>query len=657
MKEAGYKETRVFTPETDRFDNEGSGKKGKGREDTSKTRGGVGAVVGFLTGLVTTGQGQVHEGKDGEGSEDDDDVMPTPTQTSAKERLPPLTGSPITRKLTLSSPLRQSFPSSNSQETIRRPVSTIARSPSPTPAPSGYSSAASSRPSSRVGHRTVPAHSNSFHHNHHSHYHPIPKHQFSFSQLSNDVPHHNPVRPQPSLPSHMQTYTQASAARNYLRHMASTPNIPRRKLTPQHSTAAFTHAQRSQRNSDPGFESDAELDGRPPMPPSWLEVVARAILGAPGSHIGGPSGASGGGGGAGLERSRSSVSTKSAPARHGPRGARSLPQSQNVSAAPSRSNTLRGRRTTRAPQDITNSNVDGTASRPGLTTRPSLLMANCVNPMGAKATSSVGMVVKTNVVCRSAPVSREGSRVRVDRDVSARRGLGNETGTVRGKGGGSKGRSLLLGSRKAGGGRKGSRKGKDTLPSLSTRVEDYDFDVWGRPQHPSFDLDDDYSADEESEEGELDLARLLVDPKRQHSIQSLRKHLDRDQRAGATPLTRSTSSLTQSYPHSAASSFRRGRKPRNMDMMGTWLPEDMDDAEEIDGHGEILNGMIIGSGMGGKFRGRGNRSYSRGRGRGDGEDDDMSVRDLTMLAGSSAVLDDAASTKRSRRALPNGWSE
>lgn len=90
-------------------------------------------------------------------------------------------------------------------------------------------------------------------------------------------------------------------------------------------------------------------------------------------------------------------------------------------------------------------------------------------------------------------------------------------------------------------------------------------------------------------------------------------------------------------------------------MMGTWLPEDMDDAEEIDGHGEILNGMIIGSGMGGKFRGRGNRSYSRGRG--DGEDDDMSVRDLTMLAGSSAVLDDGTSTKRSRRALPNGWSE
>lgn len=283
-------------------------------------------------------------------------------------------------------------------------------------------------------------------------------------------------------------------------------------------------------------------------------------------------------------------------------------------------------------------------------------MATCANPLGAKATSSVGVVVKTNVVCRSAPVSRETSRVRVDRGSSVRRGPGNDTGTVRGKGG-SKGRSLLLGSRKAGGGRKGSRKSKDTLPSLSTRVEDYDFDVWGRPQNPSFDLDDgDYSADEdgeESEEGELDLARLLVDPKRQHSIQSLRKHLDRDQRAGATPLTRSTSSLTQSYPHSAASSFRRGRKPRNVDMMGTWLPEDMDDAEEIDGHSGVLSGMITGSGMGGKYRGRGNRSYSRG---GDGEDDEMSVRDLTMLAGSSAI-DDGASTKRSRRTLQNGWSE
>lgn len=225
-----------------------------------------------------------------------------------------------------------------------------------------------------------------------------------------------------------------------------------------------------------------------------------------------------------------------------------------------------------------------------------------------------------------------------------------------------------------------TRKNKDTLPSLSTRVEHSDFDVWGRPQsqHPSFsfDLEDSYySADEdgsESEEGELDLARLLVDPKRQHSIQSLRRHLDREMRAGATPLTRSTSSLVQSCTHSAAASFRGGggrRSARNMDMMGTWLPEDMHDAEEIDvnPHGEVFNGMLHGSGsrMGGKVFGRGreDRSYSRGRD-GEDDDDDLSVRDLTMHRGegSSAVEDGggggaAASTKRARRAFQNGWSE
>ncbi|KAJ3507891.1 hypothetical protein NLJ89_g6051 [Agrocybe chaxingu] len=53
LKEAGYKETRIFTPETERAEaSEGSGDK-----RNSVVKEGVGAVVGFLTGLMPGGTG------------------------------------------------------------------------------------------------------------------------------------------------------------------------------------------------------------------------------------------------------------------------------------------------------------------------------------------------------------------------------------------------------------------------------------------------------------------------------------------------------------------------------------------------------------------------------------------------------------------------
>lgn len=55
LREAGYKETRVFTPESERHTDHGIDK------HTSSVRGGVGTVVGFLAGLVSRNSSMARE--------------------------------------------------------------------------------------------------------------------------------------------------------------------------------------------------------------------------------------------------------------------------------------------------------------------------------------------------------------------------------------------------------------------------------------------------------------------------------------------------------------------------------------------------------------------------------------------------------------------
>ena len=52
LREAGYKETRVFTPETERFPADGDKRKGDAEGGGLTVKESVGAVVGFLAGLV-----------------------------------------------------------------------------------------------------------------------------------------------------------------------------------------------------------------------------------------------------------------------------------------------------------------------------------------------------------------------------------------------------------------------------------------------------------------------------------------------------------------------------------------------------------------------------------------------------------------------------
>lgn len=139
---------------------------------------------------------------------------------------------------------------------------------------------------------------------------------------------------------------------------------------------------------------------------------------------------------------------------------------------------------------------------------------NKMRPMTGylRAQTAPGEVNAVRVVCRSAPASRSSSRVG-DRlsyvaDKSNRRG----------------GRSRQ---------RKSRGDGCDDVPSLaSTRLEN---DTWGQqwidgervPSITVDDLDCSDDNDDDEDDGEIDLARILVPPKRQKSIRSLRQHLHR----------------------------------------------------------------------------------------------------------------------------------
>lgn len=132
-----------------------------------------------------------------------------------------------------------------------------------------------------------------------------------------------------------------------------------------------------------------------------------------------------------------------------------------------------------------------------------------------RAPTAPGEVTTVRVVCRSAPASRSSSRLgeRLSRTTN-----GTDRGFCR-----------APSSRKN---RNGKGKDKeDFLPSLADiQLEGDRWDVqWVNGKRLSISGSSDIPPDTDSsdDEGELDLARLLVPPKRQNSIRSLRKHLHR----------------------------------------------------------------------------------------------------------------------------------
>ena len=398
LREAGYKETRVFTPETERFPVDGD--KRKGDAEGASVRESVGAVVGFLAGLVPGNS------KQNMGTQPTDPVHNDRGDHPGRPHPP----SPLTRKVELSS--------SDASGQRSRKFTIAPPNQRPTSADLETSSGSSGDPPPS---RTVHGDTN-----------PNSDQQSLHSQPS-------VARLQPSR----------SAAYNYLRHMASTPSMQRRT-----------------------GEEDApvvDLTERvpPPLPIAWRETIVAAM------------------------NMKGSISTSG------------LAEGHRALSRPKSTRTLRVKETGKNLHEQTEERRGRTTTRE----RFSLAPPQVHTPRFA----SPGAVAKINVTCKSAPGSRSTSAVR-----GAFKGglldISQLDKAFRDKGKGV---------------RRPSRRIRSQVPSLVvTGVEGDDWassDGAETPFHRKQELD--YDEDEEEEEGELDLAKMLLHPKRQQSIQSLRQHL------------------------------------------------------------------------------------------------------------------------------------
>ncbi|KAF9486181.1 hypothetical protein BDN70DRAFT_889562 [Pholiota conissans] len=471
LKEAGYKETRIFTPETERLDS----KAARGPQDDKRlsVKDGMGAVVGFFAGLMPSATGSKPES-----SEDS-------LTTSPLEFSPPT--SPLTQRYNLQrSATRSSFESSApSTSNITSSIESLKRQASP-----HQHSSRSNSPAPTIMHyqQQPPLIIRSASHVHQLQTQPS---RSSIRQQSNN----NIVSPRPS---------RAGA---YLRHMTSIQTMPQRPSSTPVDILSRPRIQLNDSNLEASGSSyrrrgngEGEGDDEPPLPPTWLETVARAVLfGGNGAYVGGPANV------AVPEQPRhASGSAMPKP----PRIQVLRPTRSSLSQVSSRR--VRQRATPRSGlSDQTN------ASDLLAPPQPPALFSKLER---GRAERSEGEVTKTRVMCRSAPGSRSGSITR----------------------GATHDRKERLKER----GRDRRKRGeKDRVPSLArTQTEG---DVWSRSRasiapptvaHRYYsgwgaDVESDGAENEDptisssEEEGELDLARILVPPKRQNSIKSLRKHL------------------------------------------------------------------------------------------------------------------------------------
>ncbi|KAM6492688.1 hypothetical protein JOM56_012412 [Amanita muscaria] len=369
-------------------------------------------------------------------------------------------------------------------------------------------------------------------------------------------------------------HPRPSRATAYLRHMASRQDVPERPS----STPALLPPRISLNDSDTEIvtnrgNGEGEEDHRdhraPPLPRTWMETVARAILlGGSAAYMGGPS------------QQKAATASKHDPhvgakgRTHVLRHTRSsISQVSSYSHAkktrPSRPHALRSTLSDQTNKSQSKLSVRSTNSGASVEMlAPPVLFLQIER---GRSTCSESKVYPTRVYCRSAPGSRGAS-------------------VVRDGGGKEKGSGFLKGQ--AGRARSGRKAQKDRVPSLAkTKAEG---DMWTRPKkrktsgggmddathrilggprysphrhHASIRLgesgygsdaaaghhgygynryrqdgarflssnededvsdeydEDEYDDDDDDDEGELDLARMLVPAKRQHSIISLRKHL------------------------------------------------------------------------------------------------------------------------------------
>ncbi|KAK7451091.1 hypothetical protein VKT23_012767 [Stygiomarasmius scandens] len=649
LREAGYKETRIFTPESERkSDVSNAGEAGNDAKNSVRA---VGAVVGFLTGLMPgPGLKRSTSLRQSYSTPDESPTFAIPDSPTPSRRA----------QESSSSSRRRTERTSNSKQSSTSSLEGLGDA---TPKP--LYPRQNSRPTTPLSHhrptsRGLPySHNNSsytslnHHHQHRYHYESSINSRQSGSGHgqarserrnptlhSNQTGHHSQIRPtlQPLSPlpqssneprqiTHTIYHPVPSRASAYLRHMASVPNIPHRpNSTPAHQS--LVHAQQQQnrgmfrsRTRDQDDEElfsplyrgngEAEEDAQPPMPKTWLETVARAVLfGGAGAFVGGPA--------ANVQSQQQRSASNGYPIRQTPalRQTRSvitraqaherdmrhdLPSATTSSLHRSRSGL--SDHTNRGPPYTGERLVKSAAPVIGRTHAPPELLSKV-----GRATTSEGEVRRTRVVCRSAPTSRAASPVKGrsgDRQERKTKALKSRNADV------SDHKSAAAVDR----GRKDRKElGSGPVPSLArTRLEGDD--VWHRRKsqdkrtrrdrgnkpytydwNGGNDVESDVSfspsedEDDDDEDGELNLARMLVPPKRQNSIHSLRKHLTGTHdhgviapassviSGGSSGMVRRGSTRSSAYGSGNSRSFRQWVAGRRMSEH--WEDEDEEDEPE-----------------------------------------------------------------------------
>ncbi|KAI0795446.1 hypothetical protein C8Q75DRAFT_746076 [Abortiporus biennis] len=303
---------------------------------------------------------------------------------------------------------------------------------------------------------------------------------------------HHPRSESPMLSSNAARYNSSSASpRLRNRHMDYShplphPSLQRLRPQPSASESLRTYAQvsaakaslrhmastpnisKGRPSTSSGRRIVTSTPNEPPLPNRWLDSVTKAVLGSAssGSYAGGPS-----------------------------------------TSRPSR---FKGK-------DLLTDNMD-----PG---DRSISNSGPLTGYLQRAPTAPNALTTVRVVCRSAPASRSSSRARHavhpnDRNFD-----------------------VLAASRRDRNPKRGcSRREQDHVPSL-INMDLEGNDIWDvqwidgkrvsiRHSHShhtsaSYQSGEDSLSDDEDEDGEIDLARILVPPKRQHSIRSLRRHLHR----------------------------------------------------------------------------------------------------------------------------------
>jgi len=505
LKEAGYKETRVFTPETEHSES-GDGPHGArgNQENRLSVRDGMDAVVGFFAGLLPgamTSKTSLEPPEPGSSG-------PAQLTTSPQGYSPPV--SPLTNRAVQGQVVREGYD--------------LTEPPTPTTMTSSTESLGEFTP--RLNRHLDPRINDNFAstvnphapRTYHSQRPPLPHRtssQFSHAsqqmqkQSSRSSLHHQAIQYHSNIVS-----PRPLRAGAHVRHMISASSMaPRPNSTPAHMSRPAVSVNDSDISSTHSFRG--EDSDQPPLPPSWLGTVARAVLfGGDGAYIGGPSNF------ISHESPRNSSSPRSAKAQVLRTTRSSLSQVSSRRFKHHRQSTSRRS----GLSDQTNTPTAG--SRSAFLVPPPLFS----QIERGRSGRSEGEVSRTRVVCRSAPGSRNGS-------VTRSGGIDDDK---------ERWRKRDMSSRKKG--------EKGHLPSLArTQVEG---DIWGDRRRSEArtrgnnggpnngnrylsgwgaDADSEVessASSEEEEDGELDLARILVPPKRQNSIVSLRKHLTSEAGSG-----------------------------------------------------------------------------------------------------------------------------